>query len=173
MINEVQEPWPALEKWPFRRNSARDEVHDAKNGSEDAQQRRLDFKSINDHFQQHLAQNTYLVKPCSLVWSTGEEAKYCYVFPKYRLKYAHEKRVDMNAMMNLGLAQSELEVQQACADPKSGAYDIFRHIYLRNTFTVVYVTAEDNVRDTHRNYIQGGFTENIHYLSADYIQRSI
>ena len=78
----------------------------------------------------------------------------------------------MNAMMKLGLAQSELEVQQACADPKSGAYDIFRHIYLRSTFTVVYVTAEDNVRDTHRNYIQGGL-RNIHYLSADYIQRSI
>ena len=56
-------------------------------------------------------------------------------------------------------------MEQACADPKTGICDLFLHMYLRNTFTVVYVTAEDNVRDIHRNYIQGGSTEHSLFIS--------
>ena len=109
MVNEISEPWKVLEKLPFRRNSARDEeftvLKPGESGTEEkSQQKRLDFAALNEHFKKNLAEKTYLVKPCSLTLSTGEEAKLAYVFPKYRLNYAVEKPVDMHAMMNLALA---------------------------------------------------------------------
>ena len=86
MVSEISEPWKALEKWPFRRNSARDEeftiLKPGESGTEEKpQQKRLDFTALNEHFKKNLAEKTYLVKPCSLTLSTGEKLNWRTSFP--------------------------------------------------------------------------------------------
>ena len=48
------------------------------------------------------------------------------------------------------------DVEEACACPETGTYDIFRHIRLRQSFTTVFVAADGQVVDQHRNFVEGG-----------------
>ena len=48
----------------------------------------------------------------------------------------------------------------ACQHPQTGAYDFYRHIYLRQSFVAVYVTEQKAVIDCHRDFIAfGGWIE--------------
>ena len=58
--------------------------------------------------------------------------------------------------MNLAQANSLQDVENACANTETGCYDVFHHMFLRNSYTFVYVTKDGMVRDTHRHYVQGG-----------------
>ncbi|CAE7620467.1 unnamed protein product [Symbiodinium sp. KB8] len=52
------------------------------------------------------------------------------------------------------------QVRTACSHEKTGTYDVFRHMYLRQTFTAVFVTEQGSVVDTHVDYVRcGGYTE--------------
>ena len=94
-------------------------------------------------------------EPCSLILSTGERAIHVYVMPKYKLQYAWENTEDMQSMIVLAKASSEKEVKEACVG-KGGLYSIKQHMYLRVTYTAIYITDKNKVIDTHRHVIQGG-----------------
>ena len=66
------------------------------------------------------------------------------------------KTLSMKAMLKLGQAETRDGIRNARADLDEGTYDIFCHIYLRNSYTFVYVTKEKTFRDVHRHYVQGG-----------------
>ena len=51
IINEVKEEWLALKKWPSRRNSARYEVFDLENGTQNPQLERLGCDNITDYLK--------------------------------------------------------------------------------------------------------------------------
>eukprot|EP00959_Pyramimonas_sp_CCMP1952_P121943 2549190-Pyramimonas_sp.AAC.1 len=64
--------------------------------------------------------------------------------------------MDMEAMMKLALAQTQADVEIAMASPDTGAYDLMRHLKLRQQYTIIYLTDQKVARDTHRHYIEGG-----------------
>ena len=69
------------------------------------------------------------------------------------------------AMLRLAMATSVAEVHLACADPCTGFYDVDRHMYLRRSFTAVYVAQGSRSVDTHKHYIEGaGHTEHIEFI---------
>ena len=79
---------------------------------------------------------------------------------------AWEKRLEMDSMMKLALAEMREQVEKACASSKTGTYDILNHIFLRQVYTVLYLTDKGIVRDTHRHYIEGGgFTEHSMFIT--------
>ena len=96
---------------------------------------------------------------------TGDKAVLIYAFPKYHLEYAETKPHDVRSMLDLGLAKSQTEVHKACADSKIGIYDPSRHVYLRQTFVTVWVTADRTVFDGHKHFIEGaGYTEHAQFV---------
>ena len=138
LVQEITKPWKGLEKWLVRRNSARFDVCHIATGEEDAQSIRLDFKAIMDYFHEHQAHRTYLMQPCAMNIATGEQAILAYVMRKYNLWKAADKKIDMEAMMKLALAKPQAEVEIAMASPDICAYDLIRHIELRQQYTIVF-----------------------------------
>ena len=68
-------------------------------------------------------------------------------------------------MLRLAMATSVAEVHLACADLCTGFYDVDRHMYLRRSFTAVYVAQGSRSVDTHKHYIEGaGYTEHIEFI---------
>ena len=64
---------------------------------------------------------------------------YCYrrvinigfAIPEYELFKAADEEMEMEAMMKFALATTQAEVESAMASPDTGAYDLIRHIELR------------------------------------------
>ena len=63
--------------------------------------------------------------------ATGEQSILAYSMPKYKLWKVADKKMDMEAMMKLALAKTQAEVESAMVSPDTGAYDLIRHIELR------------------------------------------
>ena len=129
LISEIPEPWDGLWTWLKRKKSARDEVYDNITGESSSQVKRLDYHGILKHYREHGPRKTYLMQPSSVKLSTGETAEYIYVVPKYKLERAHENALDMEAMLKLGQAETRDAIQNVCADPDEGTYDIFRRMF--------------------------------------------
>ena len=114
------------------------------------------MKALMDFYQKHGASKLLLMKPCKLTLRTGQEATLCYAMPKYKILFAIERPADLQAALMLGMAHTSEEVRQACANLQTGTYDIFRHMYLRQSFVNVYVTHSGAVVDCHRDFVRGG-----------------
>lgn len=85
--------------------------------------------------------------------------------PKFCLRNALEKPEDMSASMGIALAESPEALHRACSHSASGRYDLRRHMFLRQAYVTLYVTAE-KIIDGHNHYMQGGgHTEHTVFLS--------
>ena len=121
------------------------------------------------HFHRCGPRGTYLGTSCSKKLRSGEVAKLCYgyVLPKFQLRFAEERPADMAACVRLALAETPLQVQEACFHPSTGTYDLMRHIYLRQSFVTVWVTEQKHCIDCHKDYMTfGGFTEHTLFVSG-------
>lgn len=84
----------------------------------------------------------------------------CYILPKFQVRFAEERGADMVSCVRLDLADSPLKVQEACHHRSRKTYDLYRHIYLRQSFVTIWVTEEKRCINCHRDFISGGgFTE--------------
>ncbi len=118
---------------------------------------RLDVRALSLHFDQHGREGTYMFKRQDHELEDGTTAMAVYIFPKYTLSYARERRRDMLAMLHLALAETTRDVEKACASAITGAYDLNRHMYLRRTFVSVHVRKNDGTTvDDHKHFIEGG-----------------
>jgi hypothetical protein len=158
---------PALLEWPKRVYSSRGEADDIDvEEPSNRQTQRLDCKSICQYHQEKGAAATYLSSACKVVLATGEMATMVYVIPKYILRYASDRPEDMQACLQLALAETSEMVEAACASKETGAYDIVRHMNLRRAFTVVYVTEKGDIVDTHKHFmVCGGHSEHQLFVS--------
>ena len=75
----------------------------------------------------------------------------------------------MDSMMKLALAEMREQVEKACASSKTGKYDILNHVFVREVYTVVYLTNKGIACDIHRHYIEGAVLVNILCLLRDFI----
>jgi hypothetical protein len=131
------------------------------------QAQRLDRDKIVAHYQEAGPRNTFLAFTCEKQLRTGEVAKLCYVMGKHQLSYAKDKPRDMQACMQLALAETSADIQDACRSPKTGAYCLHRRAYLRQAFVTFYVTSQRHVLDTHKDYLtRAGWTEHTLFISA-------
>ena len=129
------------------------------------QARRLDRTQLLEHYHSTGARGSYLATSCSLDLATGQTAKLLYIMPKYSLRMVVDKPAEMQAVLRLSLAESSEEVQAAASNPTTGTYDVFRHIYLRQTFVALYVVDKDTVLDSHKDFVSGGgHTDHSHFL---------
>ena len=86
--------------------------------------RRLDRASIVKHWRKHGPRGTYVATTCDKVLDDGSRATLLFVMPKFALHFAAERHQDMTAAVQLGLAQTVEEVQQACRHPETQCYDV-------------------------------------------------
>lgn len=164
LVTTLAEPWDELSKASSRR------LKDSIVGDDvvtKTKARRLDRDKIVAHYQEAGPRNTFLASTCEKQLRTGEVAKLCYVMGKHQLSYAKDKPRDMQACMQLALAETSADIQDACRSPKTGAYCLHRHAYLRQAFVTIYVTSQRHVLDTHKDYLTGaGWTEHTLFISA-------
>ena len=156
MLNEIPRAWKGLKEWPKEKNACKDEVFDITKDKEETLPKRLDFNTILKHYQEFGRSKTYWSQPTNQILATGERAQWVYVMPKYKLGRVTEDIFDMQCMMRLAHATTRKDVHDACANAKTGTYDVQRHMELRNKYVILYVTDTNIIRDTHRHYIQGG-----------------
>ena len=160
LSQRVANAWPALHAASKSTQGPREPVYadseDEEGGETKVRHARLDLEKMLKHYRQHGARGTFLVSNCHKRLADGFEARVLYAIPKYNLDFVASKPDDIAAALKLGLASSVPEVADACACPETGAYDIFRHIYLRQSFTTVFVAADGQVVDEHRNFVEGG-----------------
>ena len=155
--NDLTETLPAFYQWPRTKMTGRKEgIEQPENHETKVQEKRLDLTSILNHYRTHGAAKTFSVVPFAKTFSTGDISQQVYVMPKYKLNWAWEHPGDMHSALLLAQAQTPKEVQTACASKETGAYDVFRHTYLRQGFVTVYVTVEGRILDGHKHYIQAG-----------------
>ena len=132
--------------------------------------KRLDRNFILEHYRRADARGTYLATTCTQTLSNGEETKLLYILPKYQMRLAEEKPHDMSSAMKLALSQlskNQQEVEAACANPRTLCYDLWRHIYLRQTFVACFVTVNNRVFDTHKDWMLcGGYSEHSLFIAA-------
>ena len=74
----------------FRREATMDEY----GGESTAQQGALDILGLLKHWHQQGREQTYLVRDCSVLLSTGDTAVRAYVMPKYQLRFVTERSED-------------------------------------------------------------------------------
>ena len=86
--------------------------------------RRLDRTAIVKHWRKHGPRGTYVATTCDKVLDCGSRATLLFVMPKFALHYAAERHQDMTAAVQLGLAQTVEQVQQACSHPETQCYDV-------------------------------------------------
>jgi hypothetical protein len=166
LVQEHPDTWPWLlqhddVKWSSRSDTA-EEFDGARNGK---QLRRLDAKFITAHYRKEGAERTFIVVECDRILSTGQRAIKLYVMPKYQLKYAVDKRDDMNAMVALGLQNSVEDVRRAAT--QSDEYSFWKHMFLRRTFVTIYLTDSGKAVDCHKHYIEAcGHSEHAWFIET-------
>ena len=104
----------------------------------------------------HGAEGTYLFKKGDFPLADGSKAEKLYVFPKYHLEFATQRKTCMLAMLHLAIAAGDVAVEAACASRRTGTYDFRRHMYLRRAFVSVFVLADGTVVDMHKHFLEGG-----------------
>ena len=144
------------------------EASESVNGTKpQGQSKRLDLNKLLAHYRVEGPKHTFLTRSCHLLLPTGERARRVYVMPKYELTWSVYRAVDMEAALDLAVADDELQVRAACANKRTGTYDIFRHIYLRQNFVSIYVTGGDKAVDGHKHFVEGGgFSEHSLFISG-------
>ena len=175
MHQNIDKVWKALQNWPKKRWSTRNETYGYDPDAQNNPSGRLDFNVILKHFRENGPAKTYIGQPCMHQLSTGQKAVYVYIMPKYKLHFAFEKPEDMKSALGLALAVGPQEVESACIGP-TGSYSIKRHRYLRTSFTAIYITEDKKVVDWHRHFVQGaGFSEHAEFVKAlitkDFLQK--
>ena len=104
---------------------------------------------------------------CSHTLSDAEETKLLYILSKYQMRCAEEKPHDMSCAMKLALSKNQKEVEAACANLRTSCNDLWPHIYLRQSFVACFVTANNRVMDTHKDWMQsGGYSEHSLFIAA-------
>ena len=76
--------------------------------------------------------------------------------PKFCLRNALEKPEDMSASIGIALAESPEALHRACSHSASSRYDLRRHMFLRQAYVTLYVTAEKKIIDGHKHYMPAG-----------------
>ena len=72
------------------------------------------------------------------------------------MRWAVERRDEMEVMLQLPLSHKAADVRKACAS-QQGTYDLMRHIRLRRMYTVVFWTEDGEAIDEGKDFvIQGG-----------------
>ena len=75
MVETITHDLQALRAWPNKKMSGRDDVLDGvdltEQGEERTQHKRLDLKSILQHYRAHGGKRTFLMKRCNLPLATG------------------------------------------------------------------------------------------------------
>jgi len=67
----------------------------------------------------------------------------------------------------LSIWKTSLQVRQACSNVRTKSYDLFRHIYLVQTFSVVYITADGDAVDAHVDFVKcGGYSEHALFIAG-------
>ncbi|CAE7291662.1 smndc1, partial [Symbiodinium microadriaticum] len=133
----LDEPWRgAKTTW-----ATRSVEQDGDDSEVELEQRskRLSLDDMLKHFRKHAAGGTFLASVTSRVLSDGRQALLLYVLPTYRLELGTHRREDIAAALKLGLTTTVQQVHGACADPETGHYDFVRHMFLRRTYSTVYV----------------------------------
>jgi len=146
------------------RNEGDTEVVDGENSK---QKKRQGLDGILDHYRSHGAAQTFLSQTCRHVLADNRLAVKVYVMPKYSLRFAMSKKVDMKAMLALALSSTVEDVERACAHPETRTYHLYRHMYLRRTFVSVYVLDGGEVVDMHKHWNEaGGQSEHTHFVKG-------
>ena len=118
------------------------------------QKRRLDADRLLAHYQDNGQEQTYLSQECDLILGNWDRAVKVYVLPKYTMRYAWERTHHMQCAMALSVATTAAEVKQAAVSPRTGTYDLTRHMYLRHTFVTVYVLEDGTAVDLHKHFVE-------------------
>jgi hypothetical protein len=58
--------------------------------------------------------------------------------------------------MGIALAESPEALHRACSHSASSRYDLRRHMFLRQAYVTLYVTAEKKIIDGHKHYMPAG-----------------
>ena len=120
------------------------------------QVKRLDRHTILGHYKEAGPTGTFLASTCEHMVEPAGLCKLVYIMPKYKLNLCEERPADLISALKLSLATTVQEVELACQNPTTGCYDIWRHMYLRQTFTAVFVSGGRGVFDQHRDFVLGG-----------------
>ena len=75
-------------------------------------------------FRKHGPTGTFMASVCKKPLDDGSVARLCYAFPKFQLTHAVEKKADMLAALQLGLAMCPQEVRNSAASPQTGWLDV-------------------------------------------------
>lgn len=177
-------PLPCLDQWPKARWASRGEIPDGVHDDFDFDQppdfdhgdsrrkppgrsNRIGFNDIVDHVREHGADKTFLKISVRMTLADGSEAITLYAMPKYHLRFAWERPRCMRAMQRLGMAETVEDVRAAAGHPKTGAYDVFYHKYLRENFVTVWGTADGQAVDGHKHFIEAcGQSEHARFVMA-------
>ena len=166
LVSKLSNPPAVLFNWPRAKFTAADPLSQL-TGQGEGRSKRVDFNDILQHYRKHGPAGTFLTQPILKVLSTGEVASRVYVFPKYRLEYAHDRQADMQSMLALASARTQEEVERACASRSTGNYDFHRHMYLRRTFVSVFYTSSGKVADEHKHFVEAaGYSEHSVFITA-------
>ena len=166
LLQSIDATLPCLIVRPKKSVSSRHEPsHDEYDGEPSEQKVALDISRLLTHWRQHGREQTYIVRDCSVLLSTGDVAVRAYVMPKYTLRFATERQGDMADAMKLALASTSEQIRNACLSRATGTYDLYRHMYLWYFFVIVYVLPNGETLDAHKHFVeQGGQTEHSKFM---------
>ena len=155
LFESHEKPWPCLLEWRNPKWQSRKAIEKGPDGNAlHSQVKRLDVKTMNEWYHEHLAENTFLRSRCDKRLSSGEQARLVYVMPTYTLKKAMSERSNMMCRLRLALTTSHTGVRDACQHMEIGTYDPDRHMTLRHAFTAVFLTTCGKLVDTHKHYVE-------------------
>ena len=166
LVVAIAKPLPILYKWILRPNNAHGEELALGEPEDPAKiSKRQDLEHLLAHYRAHGPEGTYLFKRVARALGDGTFSTCVYVMPKYSLDYAISKPANMLSALASAVAEHPREVELACANRDTGGYDLFRHMYLRRTFVLVYGREDGTVVDGHKHFMEhGGHSE--HQLFA-------
>ena len=130
--------------------------HDCDPKADGEQQNVLTVSDIKIHVDKQGAENTYLVQDVDIIVVVNHVGYPChrmYIFPKYQLKFAYERRDEMEKIFQLRLASTPDEWNLAY-----GPYDLDEHRSMWQKFTLVYLLDDGRAVDQHTEYMRQTMT---------------
>lgn len=137
----------------------------------EARSKELLVIDIQNYVTANGAENTFLTEDVDMYLVVNHAVKLCtkvYVFPKYQLRFGHERRSEMEKVFKLFIASTADEWNLAF-----GPYDFDEHFLLWGSFCVVCLLSDGSVVDEHPEFLKQTMTSQQLYVMGLHNEREL